>query len=158
MRRTLIASNQQMKRVGSNHTSVEVQQLEPRMTEAINLLYVDDEDDIREIAIMALELDSDITVKSCSSGSEALETVEHWVPDLILLDAMMPGIDGPETLVRLRENPATAAIPVVFITARSQPEDIERFIDLGALGVISKPFDPMTLSEQARALLSSVKG
>jgi len=128
------------------------------MTEAINLLYVDDEDDIREIAVMALELDSDIAVKSCSSGSEALETVKNWVPDLILLDAMMPGIDGPETLVRLRENPATAAIPVVFITARSQPEDIERFIDLGALGVISKPFDPMTLPEQARALLSSAKG
>ena len=128
------------------------------MTEAINLLYVDDEDDIREIAVMALELDSDITVKSCSSGSEALETVEDWVPDLILLDAMMPGIDGPETLLRLRENPATAAIPVVFITARSQPEDIERFTNLGALGVISKPFDPMTLPEQVRALLSSGKG
>ncbi|WP_417407964.1 response regulator [Hoeflea sp.] len=128
------------------------------MTEAINLLYVDDEDDIREIAVMALELDSDIRVKSCSSGSEALETVEDWVPDLILLDAMMPGIDGPETLLRLRENPATAAIPVVFITARSQPEDIERFTNLGALGVISKPFDPMTLPEQVRALLSSGKG
>ena len=128
------------------------------MTEALNVLYVDDEDDIREIAVMALELDPDITVKSCSSGSETLETVQNWLPDLILLDAMMPGIDGPETLFRLRENPATDAIPVVFITARSQPEDIERFIALGAIGVISKPFDPMLLSEQARALLASAKG
>ncbi|MEM5473835.1 response regulator [Hoeflea sp. AS60] len=128
------------------------------MTEPINVLYVDDEDDIREIAVMSLELDPDITVKSCSSGPEALETLQNWLPDLILLDAMMPGIDGPETMVRLRQNPVNATIPVVFITARSQPEDIERFIALGALGVISKPFDPMTLPEQARALLASVKG
>ncbi|MGJ8558342.1 MAG: response regulator [Sulfitobacter geojensis] len=128
------------------------------MTEPINILYVDDEDDIREIAVMSLELDAGVSVKSCSSGAEALVTVQQWTPNLILLDAMMPDMDGPETLRRLRDNTATAGIPVVFITARSQPEDIERFVSLGAVGVISKPFDPMTLPEQARALLASATG
>lgn len=123
------------------------------MTGELRILYVDDEDDIREIAVMALEMDSGISVKSCVSGSEALATVLQWLPDLILLDVMMPGMDGPETLARLRQNPVTAEIPVVFITARSQSEDIERFMGLGATGVISKPFDPMTLAEQARRLL-----
>lgn len=127
------------------------------MTETLKILYVDDEDDIREIAVMALELDPEISVKSCSSGSDALTTVTQWLPDLILLDVMMPGMDGPETLERLRQAPETSAIPVVFITARTQPEDIERFMGLGAAGVISKPFDPMTLAERASALLAAIK-
>ena len=126
------------------------------MTETLKILYVDDEDDIREIAVMALELDPEISVRSSDSGSEALTIVPQWLPDLILLDVMMPGMDGPETLARLRQAPETSAIPVVFITARTQPEDIERFMNLGAVGVISKPFDPMALAEQARVLLASV--
>ncbi|MEM5492642.1 response regulator [Hoeflea sp. AS16] len=125
------------------------------MTETLKILYVDDEDDIREIAVMALELDSGIAARSCDSGAGALETATQWTPDLILLDVMMPDMDGPETLARLRQEPATSDIPVVFITARTQSEDIERFMELGATSVISKPFDPMTLAEQARTLLTS---
>ena len=127
------------------------------MSETLKILYVDDEDDIREIAVMALELDPGISVKNCSSGSDALTAVTQWLPDLILLDVMMPGMDGPETLKRLRQAPETSTIPVVFITARTQPEDIERFMGLGAAGVISKPFDPMTVAEQARALLATIQ-
>ncbi|WP_417414974.1 response regulator [Hoeflea sp.] len=125
------------------------------MTEMLKILYVDDEDDIREIAVMALELDSGIAARSCDSGAGALETATQWTPDLILLDVMMPDMDGPETLARLRQEPATSDIPVVFITARTQSEDIERFMELGATSVISKPFDPMTLAQQARTLLTS---
>lgn len=127
------------------------------MSETLKILYVDDEDDIREIAVMSLELDSEISVKSCESGSEALTIAPEWLPDLILLDVMMPGMDGPETLERLRQAPETSSIPVVFVTARTQPEDLERFMSLGAAGVISKPFDPMTLSEQARALFAKIE-
>lgn len=128
------------------------------MTDTLKILYVDDEDDIREIAAIALELDPEITVKVCQSGSDALTTAPEWMPDLILLDVMMPGMDGPETLGRLRLDPQTASIPVVFATARTQPEDLERFMRLGAAGVISKPFDPMTLAEQARDMLAKAKG
>ena len=124
------------------------------MTDTLKILYVDDEDDIREIAIMALELDPEIAVKVCQSGTDALTVAPEWLPDLILLDVMMPGMDGPETLERLRLDQQTASIPVVFATARTQPEDLKRFMSLGAAGVISKPFDPMTLAEQARDLLA----
>jgi len=127
------------------------------MSETLKILYVDDEDDIREIAVMSLELDPEVSVRACASGSEALTTAAQWLPDLVLLDVMMPGMDGPETLERLRQAPETSAIPVVFVTARTQPEDLERFMGLGAAGVISKPFDPMTLGEQARALFATIK-
>jgi len=127
------------------------------MSDTMKILYVDDEDDIREIAVMALELDSEIAVKACNSGSGALSVAPEWLPDLILLDVMMPDMDGPETLERLRLDPQTASIPVVFATARTQPEDIERFMSLGAAGVISKPFDPMTLAERARDLFAKTK-
>ncbi|MGJ8569274.1 MAG: response regulator [Hoeflea sp.] len=127
------------------------------MSETLKILYVDDENDIREIAVMALELDSEISVRSCDSGSDALTIVRDWLPDLILLDVMMPGMDGPETLARLRSTAETASIPVVFTTARTQPEDLERFMSLGAAGVVSKPFDPMTLADQARKLFAKTK-
>lgn len=128
------------------------------MTQALKILYVDDEDDIREIALMSLEIDPEIEVKTTDSGSAALLTVQEWLPDLILLDVMMPGMDGPETLARLRQDTATSAIPVVFITARTQPEDIEKFMALGAAGVISKPFDPMSLASDTRALFATLAG
>ena len=124
------------------------------MTQGLKILYVDDEDDIREIAVMSLELDPDIQVQTSDCGSAALLKAQDWLPDLILLDVMMPGMDGPETLARLRQDPATSAVPVVFITARTQPEDIEKFMALGAAGVISKPFDPMSLASDARDLFA----
>jgi len=117
------------------------------------ILYVDDEDDIREIAAMALELDDDFAVRACGSGADALSIAPEFQPALILLDVMMPQMDGPTTLVGLRANERTAHIPVVFITARTQTADVERLTELGALGVIPKPFDPMTLAEQVRTFL-----
>jgi CheY-like chemotaxis protein len=117
------------------------------------ILYVDDEADIREVAQMALELDPDLEVRTCASGAEALEAVPTWKPDLILLDVMMPGMDGPTVFARLKANPSTAGIPVVFITARTQSIEVNGYRALGARGVLAKPFDPMTLSDQVRELL-----
>ena len=117
------------------------------------ILYVDDEPDIREIATMALELDPALEVRACASGQEALAVAADWAPDLALLDVMMPDMDGPETLARLRADGMSADVPVVFITARSQERDVERLKALGAAGVIAKPFDPMTLADQLRGFL-----
>lgn len=117
------------------------------------ILYVDDEADIREVAQMSLELDPDFEVRTCASGGEAIEHAATWQPDLMLLDVMMPEMDGPTVFARLRAQPATAAIPVVFITARTQAAEVRGFLDLGARGVLAKPFDPMTLSARVRELL-----
>lgn len=118
---------------------------------ALRVLNVDDESDIREIVEISLGLDPEMTVRSCASGGEAIAAAAGWSPDLILLDVMMPGMDGPATLARLRESPRTAAIPVVFMTARTQPRDVEHFRALGAKGVIAKPFDPITLAASVRS-------
>ncbi len=117
---------------------------------ALRILHVDDEPDIREVVDMALTLDPELKVQSCASGGDALMAAADWMPDLILLDVMMPGMDGPATLAQLRESPQTAGIPVVFMTARAQTRELRHFISLGAEGVISKPFDPMTLATSVR--------
>lgn len=117
------------------------------------ILYVDDEADIREVAQMALELDPEIEVRTCASGAEGIEAARAWQPDLILLDVMMPVMDGPAVLQHLREASDTAAIPVVFITARTQAKEVDALRELGARGVLAKPFDPMTLARQARGFL-----
>ena len=117
---------------------------------ALHVLHVDDEPDIREVVEMSLGLDADFETRSCGSGQEALDVAASWHPDLILLDVMMPGMDGPATLAHLRENAQTASIPVVFMTARAQTREIERFRSLGVVGVIPKPFDPMTLAASVR--------
>ncbi len=119
------------------------------------ILYVDDEPDIREVAQMSLELDDGLEVRACGSGREALPAAAEWRPDLILLDVMMPEMDGPATLEALRSDPATSAIPVVFITARSQAAEVEALLRSGALGVIPKPFDPMTLAASVRGFLGA---
>lgn len=119
------------------------------------ILYVDDEADIREIAAMAIALDDGLEVRCCASGEEALDVAPEWRPDLILLDVMMPVLDGPGTFARLRADPATAAVPVVFITARTRAEEVAGFIALGARGVIGKPFDPIALAGQVRAYLNA---
>ena len=123
----------------------------------IRILHVDDEPDIREIVDLSLGLNPDFQVRSCASGDEALAAAAEWSPELILLDVMMPRMDGPTTLSGLRKNPKTTDIPVLFMTARAQPREIEQFIALGAQGVISKPFDPMTLAFTVRNHLEALK-
>lgn len=121
---------------------------EPRSP--LRVMHVDDEADIREIVEIALGLDPSLSWHGCASGAEALKAAADWHPDLILLDVMMPGMDGPTTLAHLRKNIETADIPVVFMTARAQTRELDHFKSLGAAGVITKPFDPMTLSALVR--------
>jgi CheY-like chemotaxis protein len=123
------------------------------MTE-IRILLVDDEPDIREVVDVSLGLDLEFKTRACASGADALATAAEWRPSLILLDVMMPVMDGPTTLANLRKNPRTAAIPVVFLTARTQAGEIAQYISLGAQGVLSKPFDPMTLAASVRGYLA----
>lgn len=119
------------------------------------ILYVEDEADIQAVAKLSLEMVGGFTVKICSSGEEALREAEAFAPDMILLDVMMPGIDGPNTLLGLRQIPALANIPVAFMTAKVQPQEIAHYKSLGAKDVIPKPFDPMTLAIQVRAVWSA---
>ena len=119
----------------------------------ISVLHIDDDPDIREIIAMSLGLDPALRVRSCVSGQEGLVAAARDTPDLILLDVAMPVMDGPRMLALLRENPQTAAIPVIFCTARAQSVQIEHYKSLGALGVIVKPFDPMTLVAALRSHL-----
>jgi CheY-like chemotaxis protein len=114
------------------------------------IIYVEDEADIREVAQLALELVGGYRLLICGSGQEAVDQAVAFAPDLILLDVMMPGMDGPDTLARLRQFPSLADTPVIFMTAKVQPNEVQALRDLGVLAVIAKPFDPMTLAEQLR--------
>lgn len=121
----------------------------------LRVLYIDDEPDIREVAILSLRLDPDIEVRAAESGAEALELLAKgdWLPDVVLLDVMMPAMDGPTTLARLRDLDATKQTPVIFMTARAQAAERQRLLDLGAIAVIPKPFDPMSLARELRAMV-----
>jgi CheY-like chemotaxis protein len=123
---------------------------------SIRILHVDDEPDIREVVDLSLALNPDFEVHACASGEEAISAAAEWSPIIILLDVMMPGMDGPTTLAQLRKNPRTAGIPVLFMTARAQTREVEHFCSLGAQGVISKPFDPMTLAGVVRDHLETL--
>ena len=127
-------------------------------TQLRTILYVDDEPDIREVVQMSLSLADGVEVHTADSGKRALEILPLLRPDLVLLDVMMPTLDGPGTLQRMRENPATARVPVVFMTAKAMPQEIARFIELGAVAVIAKPFDPMRLSEQVITIWEGLDG
>lgn len=116
------------------------------------ILYVEDEPDIRVVAQMALEAVGGFTVIACASGQEALNAAPDAKADLLLLDVMMPGMDGPSTLKGLRELPATANTPVIFMTAKVQAAEVAVYKGLGALEVIPKPFDPMELSAQIQRI------
>lgn len=119
------------------------------MTKALErILYVEDDPDIQAIALMVLDSISGFAVEPCSSGKEAVDKGVAFAPDLILLDVMMPGMDGPETLKALRQFPELQKTPVVFMTAKVQPQEVQEYMALGAAGVIAKPFDPMTLTQQ----------
>ena len=117
------------------------------------ILLVDDEADIRRIGQFSLTAIGKLRVITAASGAEALEIAARELPDAILLDVMMPGLDGPDVLIRLRESEATRAIPVIFMTAKVQRSEVERYLQLGARGVINKPFDPMTLPRRVRDIL-----
>lgn len=116
------------------------------------ILYVDDEPDIRSVARMALETVGRFTVKLCASGSEALREAPGFAPDLILLDVMMPEMDGPAALAALRRLPECATTPVVFLTAKVQASEVEHLKSLGAIEVVAKPFKPMQLPQTLREI------
>jgi CheY-like chemotaxis protein len=119
------------------------------------VLYVEDEPDIQAVARIALETVGGLTTKICSSGEEALAEMALFQPDLVLLDVMMPGMDGPGTLAAMRSRPELDQIPVVFITAKVQPTEVTHYKSLGALDVLAKPFDPMKLAAQVRSIWSN---
>lgn len=120
----------------------------------ITILHVDDDADVLEISKISLEMQENIKVTSCISGKEALFAVENFSPDLFLLDYMMPELTGPELLKKLRQVPSLQNIAVVFMTARVHEEGFEELWELGALDVISKPFDPMTLGARVQEAFS----
>jgi CheY-like chemotaxis protein len=117
------------------------------------ILIIDDEDDIREVAAMSLETVAGWEVMVANSGAQGLTRAATYKPDAILLDVMMPGMDGPTTFRELRKNPVTAKIPVLFLTAKVQATDRRRFADLGIHAVLVKPFDPLTLATQIASAL-----
>lgn len=117
------------------------------------ILLVDDEDDIREVAQMSLEMTAGWDVVTAASGADALRLAQDERPDAILLDVMMPGMDGPATARALKAQDETSGIPVILLTAKVQAADRRRFDDLGVAGVLSKPFDPMELAAQVSGVL-----
>ena len=120
------------------------------------VLLVDDENSIREIAQLSLERVGGWEVVAAASGKEAIVAASSRGPfALVLIDVMMPGLDGPSTLARLRGGALAAKVPVVFLTAKLQPADRARLHEIGAAGVIAKPFDPMTLPAQLEELLKA---
>ncbi|MBK4729788.1 response regulator [Oxynema sp. CENA135] len=117
------------------------------------ILVIDDEDDIREVAQLSLEMVGGWQVLTASSGPEGIEVASQQKPDAILLDVMMPELDGPSTFKKLQNNPETAKIPVILLTAKVLSADRQRFAELGVTAIVAKPFDPMNLATQVAELL-----
>jgi len=124
---------------------------------SFRILHVDDDALMRDVVELALDFDSEFVVMSCAGGEQALAAVPGWQPDLIILDVMMPEMDGPAVLARLRDNPDTAKIPVIFITGRIPAAERERLMALGAVAVIAKPFYPVKLAETVRRHMLTVR-
>lgn len=124
----------------------------------LHILHVEDDRDIRDVTAFALELDPQVTVTSVSSGEAALAALDGGLcPDVILMDVMMPKLDGPATLACIRERPAHRATPVIFMTARAQSTEVQRYRALGALDVVVKPFEPMSLVQDLRTILAQCR-
>lgn len=119
----------------------------------MKILIIDDEDDIRKIARLSLSRVGGMEVVEAASGADGVRKAEAERPDAILLDVMMPGLDGPGTLALLRAGEATAKIPVLFLTAKVMAAEVERLRALGAVAVLTKPFDPMKLPSEVQAAL-----
>jgi CheY-like chemotaxis protein len=117
-------------------------------------LIVDDEDDIREVAQVSLELVGQWEVLTAASGRDGIARARAGRPDAILLDVMMPDMDGPSTLAQLQADPTTRDIPVVFLTAKAQSADRTRLAQLGVAGILTKPFDPLRLASDVAAALN----
>lgn len=128
------------------------------MTSQLNhIIYVDDDAHIQEVAKLCLEMVGGFTVTCLQSGTELIQNIASIQADVILLDVMMPQKDGPATLQELKENPDFKT-PVIFMTARVQPEDIQKYLQMGAVGVVPKPFDPMTISDQINTIWETLNG
>lgn len=128
------------------------------MSDLERILYVEDEPDIQAVAKLALESVGGFTLQVCSSGQQAIDEAEAFNPQLILLDVMMPGMDGPTTMQELRKIESLAQVPVIFMTAKVQTNEVAEYMDMGALDVIAKPFDPMTLSDTVRSIWTRAQG
>ncbi|MCH8542637.1 MAG: response regulator [Alcanivorax sp.] len=122
------------------------------MSELKRILYVEDEPDIRAVAELALSAVGGFELCTCDCGEQAVREAAAFAPQLMILDVMMPGMDGPSTLRALRELPEMAGVPAIFMTAKVQPDEVKQLLALGALEVIPKPFDPMTLAQRVTAV------
>ncbi|MDD3014524.1 MAG: response regulator [Candidatus Gastranaerophilales bacterium] len=122
------------------------------------ILLAEDEPDIQRVVEFALKDIGNFELKICNSGIEALKAAPEYNPDLILLDVMMPEMDGPTTLLNLRKNPATMSTPVVFMTAKVQTNEVLHYKKLGATDVIMKPFDPMSLASVINEIWERIHG
>lgn len=120
----------------------------------IKLLHVEDDPDILEIALMSLEISSEFDVLQCDNGADALDKVVGFAPDVLLLDVMMPGMSGIQLLDALRQIPQMSQTPAIFMTARAQASERREMMQNGAIGVIVKPFDPLTLADEVKAILT----
>ncbi|MGA7314151.1 MAG: response regulator [Silvibacterium sp.] len=112
------------------------------------ILIIDDEDDIRQVAALSLETVAGWEVVTANSGADGIRSAQVEKPDAILLDVMMPGMDGPTTFLEIKKNPEIAGIPVILLTAKVQGADQKRFANLGVSAILFKPFDPLTLAQQ----------
>ncbi|MBT3765781.1 MAG: response regulator [Rhodospirillaceae bacterium] len=121
------------------------------------ILYAEDDADIRKIAVLAMEVLGGMTVETCESGVDVVEKALQFLPDLILLDVMMPNVDGPTALGQLRQVPELISIPVIFITAKVMKEEVAEFRELGAVDIIEKPFDPQSLTEKINEIWESTQ-
>jgi len=121
-----------------------------------SVLYVDDDPDICEVVQATLQLVAGLAVRTAGSGELAIDLAYEMRPDLILMDVMMPGLDGPSTLTRMRESSLIGGIPIIFLTAKILPVEVAHFLKLGAIGVIGKPFDPLRLGEEVLARWNAV--
>ena len=118
------------------------------MEPLVRILYAEDEPDIQKLVSLALEVVGGFTLKTCSSGLEAVNEIEAFEPQLLLFDVMMPHMNGPDALKEIRKLESYRNIPAIFMTAKVQPDEIQSYLDFGAVNVIFKPFDPMALAEQ----------
>jgi CheY-like chemotaxis protein len=123
------------------------------MSQSKRILIIDDDDDIRQVAALSLEAVAGWSVITASDGAAGIELAAKEKPDAILLDVMMPEMDGPTTFKLMQENPAIKNIPVMLLTAKVQGVDQRRFASLGVAAVLFKPFDPLTLSQQISTVL-----